>query len=328
MLKIFSTLIGENPKYVAQFSPTGKRKVVLYASAMLVPVALWFVNGFLMVHEILEGSLSEALLTGTFIAGLIFIIERCIIMSNGSKVIMRFRIFMGFIIALLGAICLDEMLFKNDIELKLAEYKSKAMEKGSEDASVDAEERILILSAEVDIKRTNWMEAQTLAAGECDGTSGSRIAKRGPICEMKMEIAKELKTDYDRALLVLTSLQLTRDSVRTQAQLTAGQAFNDKGLLIRMQALFDLIWHEPIILGVYILFTLLIFCLEFLVILIKVYSKDSPDEELEKIRNQAMKVKVATLLERTDQYRSPQELMNRMQRTQEVIKKDYSRLLQ
>ena len=322
MLKIFSIMIGENPQYIAQFSPAGKRKVILYASAILVPVALWFVNGFLMVHEILEGSIGEALLTGVFAAGLIFIIERCIIISNGSKVIMRFRIIMGFLIALLGAICLDEMIFKNDIELKLNDYKSEAEKKGGQEATNEVDQRILILSTEAAKKRNDWMQAQTEAAGECDGTTGSRIARRGPICDMKMQIANDLQKDYDRTVLDLASLQMARDSVRNQAQLKAGHAFNDKGLLIRMKALFDLIRHEPIILGVYILFTLLIFCLEFLVVLIKVYSKDSPDEELEKIRKQAMQIKVTSLLERTNQYRSPQEIISCIQTTQEMLKKD------
>ena len=85
MLKFYSLLIGENPAYTATFQPSSKRKIALYANCMLVPIILWFINGYLLVKDVLEGSIWTALLTATIIAFIIFLIERAVIMSNGSK---------------------------------------------------------------------------------------------------------------------------------------------------------------------------------------------------------------------------------------------------
>src|SRR5690606_12811114 len=110
MLKIYSIIIGENPNYTALFQPASKRKIALYANCLLVPIILWFINGYLLVKNVLEGSIFIALLTALIAASIIFLIERAIIMSNGSKPIFWFRIILGFIVATLGSISMDEVI--------------------------------------------------------------------------------------------------------------------------------------------------------------------------------------------------------------------------
>ena len=124
MLKFYSLLIGENPAYTATFQPSSKRKIALYANCMLVPIILWFINGYLLVKDVLEGSIWTALLTATIIAFIIFLIERAVIMSNGSKWIAFFRVCLGLIVAMLGSIAMDEVVFKSDIDNKVAEYRT------------------------------------------------------------------------------------------------------------------------------------------------------------------------------------------------------------
>jgi hypothetical protein len=122
MLKFYSLLIGENPEYTATFQPSSKRKITLFANCMLVPIILWFINGYLLVKNVLEGSFWMALLTATVLAFIIFLIERAVIMSNGSKSIAAFRVVLGFIVASLGSICMDEVIFEHDIDNQVALY--------------------------------------------------------------------------------------------------------------------------------------------------------------------------------------------------------------
>ena len=85
MLKYYSIIIGENPEYTKHFQPSGKRKIALFAKCLMVLVILWFINSYLLVSHVLEGSFFAAILTA-FVAGfIIFLIERAIVMSNGSK---------------------------------------------------------------------------------------------------------------------------------------------------------------------------------------------------------------------------------------------------
>ena len=123
MLKFYSILIGENPEVTKHYQPASKRKIILYANCLLVPVILWFINSYLLVRHVLEGGVIAALLTALIAAFLIFIIERAIIMSTGGRAIFWFRVFLGLIIASLGSISMDEVIFKNDIDNQVAQYK-------------------------------------------------------------------------------------------------------------------------------------------------------------------------------------------------------------
>lgn len=327
LFTICSRLIGENPEYTSHFHPSSKRKIVLYANAMMIPVLLWFANGYLLTKEVLGAPLWAALVTGTFASLTIFIIERSIIMSNGSKVIMYFRLLLGFLIAFLGSLCLDEVIFKNDIDLKIAEYKVAAIEQASTISTTGYESQIKELEVILLGKRNDWMEAQKYASEECDGTGGSGIARRGPICEMKIEIANQLQADYTQEANKLNLLKVQRDSVLALAKSEAIATFNDKGLLLRIRALFDLVWNDPIMMIAYIGFTLLIFLLEFLVVLIKMFSHDTIDEKLEKARDKALEEKMNALITRRTEYRSSAEILDRIQITNQHLKQNHARLL-
>ena len=123
MLKYYSIIIGENPEYSKHFQPSSKRKIALFANCLMVPVILWFISSYLLVSHVLEGSFFAAILTA-FVAGfIIFLIERAIVMSNGSKPIFWFRILLGLIVASLGSISMDEVIFKHDIDNQVAYYK-------------------------------------------------------------------------------------------------------------------------------------------------------------------------------------------------------------
>ncbi len=68
--------------------------------------------------------------------------------------------------------------------------------------------------------------------------------------------------------------------------------FNSDGLLIRIKALNDLIDEDANLKKVYWLFTVFIFLLEFIVIIAKVGSKKSIDEEIEMFRDQSTLTKL------------------------------------
>lgn len=327
LFSLCSRLIGEDPKYTAHFHPSSKRKIVLYANAMMIPVLMWFANGYLLSREVLQAPLWAALVTAVFASLTIFIIERSIIMSNGSKVIMCFRLLLGFLIAFLGSLCLDEVIFKNDIDLKIAEYKSATIDKSSTASASGYEKQIKEMEGLVLDKRNDWVEAQKHASEECDGTGGSRIARRGPICEMKIENARQLQADYNREAEKLTVLKVQRDSVLALAKTEALHSFNEKGLLLRIRALFDLVWNDPIMIIAYTCFTMLIFLLEFLVVLIKMFSHDTIDDKLEKARDKALEEKMNALISRRSEYRSSAEILERIQTTNHHLKQNHARLL-
>jgi hypothetical protein len=311
MLKIYSIIIGENPKYTATFQPASKRKIALYANCLIVPVILWFINGYLLVSNVLEGSVFSAILTAFIAAFIIFLIERAIVMSNGSKPIFWFRIFLGIIVASLGSISLDEVIFKHDIDNQVAYYKQ---------AEVDS----AVQKSIVNQKGFEWNQSLKDAKGEADGTAGSHQKQVGKIALLKMNVADKQQTDYNTENNKLASLTSSVDTAKAHAKTKAEADFNGNALLVRIRAMFDLIAKDKFMLGVYILFTLFLFCLEFLVVLIKIGSKNSIDEDLEKAREVLLRAKTKKTLDRSEIFFQPEHFVPSVQSANTLVKQNVS----
>jgi len=298
MLKLYSLIIGENPRYVATFQPSSKRKVALYANCILVPVILWFINGYLLVSHVLSGNCFSALLTATIISLIIFIIERAVVMSNGNKWIAIFRISLGLIVALIGSICLDEVIFKNDIDNQVTTYKQAYVHDAIKKVIVKFQNSIALQQQIVDNKNTEWTRALADAKGEADGTSGSKVANVGSITKLKINIAIALEHDYLMEKRNLDTLKKNMEKEITATNINAEKNFIGNALLLRIKAMFELLNKNTFMLIVYILFTALLFLIEFLVVIIKLCSKNSIDEDLEEAREKLIRFKTKKTLDR------------------------------
>ena len=322
MLKFYSIIIGENPKYTAAFQPASKRKIALYANCLLVPVILWFINGYLLVKNVLEGSMFTALLTA-FISGfIIFLIERAIVMSNGSKPIFWFRIILGFVIASLGSISLDEVIFKHDIDNQVALHKQTEIDNAVQKVEQQYENQITKQESIVNQKAFEWNQSLKDAKSEADGTGGSKQKMVGKIALLKMDIASKQQSDYQKENDKLEEIIVLMDTAKNNAKLKAESDFNGNALLARIRAMFDLIAKDKFMLGVYILFTLFLFCLEFLVVLIKIGSKYSIDEELEKARENLLRAKTQKTLDRSEIFYQPEHHVQSVQNANAFVKQN------
>ena len=324
MLKIYSIIIGENPKYTATFQPASKRKVALYANCLIVPVILWFINGYLLVSNVLEGSIFSAILTAFIAAFIIFLIERAIVMSNGSKPIFWFRIFLGIIVASLGSISLDEVIFKHDIDNQVVYYKQAEVDSAVHKVERDYQNQIGLQQSIVNQKGFEWNQSLKDAKGEADGTTGSHQKLVGKIALLKMNIANIQQTDYNTEKNKLASLTSSVDTAKAQAKTKAEADFNGNALLVRIRAMFDLIAKDKFMLGIYILFTLFLFCLEFLVVLIKIGSKNSIDEDLEKAREVLLRAKTKKTLDRSEIFFQPEHFIPSVQTANSLVKQNVS----
>jgi hypothetical protein len=322
MLKYYSIIIGENPKYTATFQPASKRKIALYANCLIVPVILWFINGYLLVSKVLEGSIFSAILTAIIAAFIIFLIERAIVMSNGSRPIFWFRIFLGFIVASLGSISLDEVIFKHDIDNQVAYYKQAEVDSAVQKVERDYQNQIGLQQSIVAKKYSDWQSRLDDVNSEMKGgPKSSGYRGKGEIANENIRMAAFLQTDYNSEKNKLALLSTSIDTAKAHAKTKAEADFNGNALLIRIRAMFDLIAKDKFMLGVYILFTLFLFCLEFLVVLIKVGSKYSIDEELEQARENLLRAKTKKTLDRSEIYFQPEHFVPSVQNANAAIQR-------
>ena len=305
MLKLASIIIGEDPAYTAGFQPASKRKVILLASSLLLPVLLWFTNGYLLVSQVIRGGTVAALLTAIIAALVIFLIERAVIMSKASRVITAFRFLLGFVIALLGSIGLDEVIFKQDIDNKVAAYSAANVRRAL--AEVDSSYSMLIDAQQfvATQKYLAWRESLARASGEADGTDGSGIARVGKIAQLKLRVASLHEGVYNSEKQKLDVLHQEWAAQKAAEGKKAWRSFNSNGLLLRIKALHELIRDDLSMLVLYLLFTTLLFLLEFIVVLVKTFSSESIDEQLEGARERLMLLRVHKTMENATLYFEP-----------------------
>ena len=135
-----------------------------------------------------------------------------------------------------------------------------------------------------------------------------------------MGIASKLESDYTKENQKLISLKATLETEIVKAKLKAESDFNGNALLLRIRAMFDLIAQDRFMLGVYVLFTALLFCLEFLVVVIKMSSKESIDEELEKAREELLRAKTKKTLGRSEIFFNPESLVTSVRHAETAIR--------
>lgn len=240
-------------------------------------------------------------------------------MSNGSKPIFWFRIFLGFIVASLGSISLDEVIFKHDIDNQVAYYKQAEIDSAVHKVERDYQNQIAVQQSIVNQKGAEWNQSLKDAKSEADGTGGSHQRQVGKITVLKMNVAGKQEVDYNTENNKLTSLIASVDTAKAHAKEKAETDFNGNALLIRIRAMFDLIAKDKFMLGVYLLFTLFLFCLEFLVVLIKIGSKNSIDEDLEKAREQLLRAKTKKTLDRSEIFFQPEHFVPSVQNANAAI---------
>ena len=108
---------GHNYRLVTQCSEATAKTVIKYFSAILVVCIVWGFIGYAFARRYLHLSMPSAI---AFAGAMMFIvvqIERQIILSvKRNKWSYFFRICVGFVMALIGAIITDQIVFSDDIE--------------------------------------------------------------------------------------------------------------------------------------------------------------------------------------------------------------------
>jgi hypothetical protein len=133
-------------------------------------------------------------------------------------------------------------------------------------------------------------------------------------------MAAELKNAYDCENNILIALTASKGKQMNIASSAAMNNFKGNALLIRIRAMFELLGKDTFMLIVYILFTAFLFLIEFLVVIIKMCSKNSVDEDLEKAREKLIRFKTQKTLEKGSLIYDPVQSHNVIRNANTVIK--------
>ncbi len=289
MLKTACFLTGDNYQLVLNDTPASKKKITAMAIAMMLPITIWLFSSFLLAFEVIKTGFISALITALVCGLIVFFVEKLVIMADGNRWLTLFRISIGFIVAALGSIAIDEVVFKNDIDISIVTLKNEAIRK----AKLDEEKQFKLnnnyqnIEIEVANLVNRYNSAVNSAIAEADGTTGSKQAGVGVITIMKERAKNVIRKDLEAANQKLALLDMGKNEAVKKAGFDMSKAFNENALLTRIKALFSLVTSDRYMAIVYTLFTLLMFFFEFLVVILKLTWKKTNYERklamLEKI---------------------------------------------
>lgn len=269
MLKFASMISGDDYQLLKSDTPSSRKKVNTLVSVLFLPVTMWFINVLLLATGVLKGSWPMALIAALVASGIIFMVERSIIMSNGSKTVMVFRVFLGLLIAILGSIAFDEVIFKRDIDQQMELNKEILTKEAEESVDQSYQEKLASQDQLVLAKYALWVQSLEKASKEADGTGGSGVRGVNDITRIKMSIAAENEKDYNQAKEDQDQLISEVANKKVESADVIEASFSNDALLGRVKAIFDLICSDGWMCAIYIVVTLVLFCLEFIVVILK-----------------------------------------------------------
>lgn len=296
MLRIATFMTGDNYCLLKKDTPGSRRKVIGLAIAMTVPVLAWLISGFLLASKVLGLGLLSAIITGITCSTIIFLLEKMIVMSKGGGLLSFFRILMGLILAMLGSLSLDEVVFHDDISLSVARMKVLQAVNASDSARIEFERLngYQDIRARIQESKARYENAESDVLNEANGTYGTGKVGVGKITALKERKAIDRRIDLENTYAELVKLDSAKAIYIENARQLALNTFSENGLLTRIKALADLVKSDGWMMFTYILFTLLMLLIEFLVVIFKsnwgITNYERRLEMMEKIGQKRMEI--------------------------------------
>ncbi|MFC0518944.1 DUF4407 domain-containing protein [Mucilaginibacter angelicae] len=264
-LRIACFLTGYRYQAVRHYDNWSRRKISIYAIALAFPTAIWFANGFFLTTRILGGTFGAGLVVGMVCAGLIFFIERIIVMSSSSPGIRIIRYTLAFAIAFLGSFLIKEIIFEKDINNALADQRTILENKQLENIKKQYQSQMDSSALKGYLRDyKNWKDG---AKQEVLGHLSNRGSGKGTITTylsdqgdsiMKRSIIPEKRR-----------LASVGDSIQYKLRLWKKDEIANEGLITRMNAYIDITfsnWGGRII---FLLFFIILASLELFVVILK-----------------------------------------------------------
>ena len=312
--KLKCLLIGFDYDLISDSSIKSKKLLTQYFSAILILIIVWFFVGFQLIREYVNGD-DLWLSLGTGFTGTIIVImvERQIILSQSVNFFQKLvRIFLGFVMAFIGATVIDAALFRNDIEIKKKIYNKEKINK-----------RVQIRINELEKQYTSKEDEKTKVLLNLEKIT-SKIAKKGSKIKTFTSSYKSYpKKDsignqmfdllgkpityrvYDRqTILVDNPEMLTADRLRSELnrinqlletnsqkkfdlrELVIKEVNSEKGIIEDLVILKELLMEDIVGIIFYLAFFSFFLMIEMLVILSKLSASKQTFDYYEKIKYQ------------------------------------------
>ncbi len=155
-------MTGYNYNILRNCSEAAFKSVKKYTAAMLIVCILWFFIGFTFAHRYLSLGLPGCMLAGLLSTIIIVQVEKQIVLSfNPSRLLLIFRGCLAFMMSILGAVIIDQILFEKDIEIEKISYISEKVDRILPSKTDELRKQIVALDTTINKKeqdKENYVE--------------------------------------------------------------------------------------------------------------------------------------------------------------------------
>lgn len=158
--KIGCFIIGWNPAILKDCGEASYRLLKRYMAAIIILAIIWGTIGWCFAGNYIgiDSFLGKIAIAIVFVS-IIICIERFIILMVGkSKFAMAFRVMLAFLMAILGSTIFDQIIFKNDVDVRMKEIRTEQINK-------EVPKRIALIDADIQ-KITHTLDSMRIKNSE------------------------------------------------------------------------------------------------------------------------------------------------------------------
>lgn len=280
-LKTGCFITGYNYRIVKCSSEASAKAVKKYLSAILIVSTLWGFIGFAFTQRYLHAGIPVSIIGSVIMIVMVIQIERQIILTLGKKrSAFIFRAIIGLIMAIIGSVILDQIIFKDDIEkLQIGNIQNEVIrilpQKNKElnsqilqiDSSIYAKERErAVLISEVG-KQPTISTLSSLDQYEKDSTGTMALSKKSISNQSIRNPKAELIPNIDAQISTLRQQKFIKENEQlNKKKLLEDELRAKTGFLDELKVLVSILRSSSIALGFWIILATFFFFLELFVV--------------------------------------------------------------
>jgi hypothetical protein len=283
-IKLGCYLTGYNYSIVKSSSEASSKAVKKFTSALLIISMVWCFIGFEFTSRYLHGSTLFSAIGAIIMVVIVIQIERQIILTIGkSSSVKRFRIIIGVVMAIIGSVIIDQVMFKDDIERERITIDQIKVNKAMAIKTMEINNQVMQLDSSIARKERERMKAiaeitktptittyntQTQSKTDDKGqlvTVGKTTTSQSmpnPKIEMLAQLDEQIKALRDLKVAKENSLLTIRATVEKEVK-------NSKPFLEELSILFRILMSSPIAFIVWALIFTFFFSIELFVLYCK-----------------------------------------------------------
>ncbi len=262
---------------------------------MLLIVLVWFFIGYSFATRYLHLDGWGGVFGGVLMSFVVIQIERIIILSTRvSTWSSLFRILLALVMSILGAFIMDQITFKDDIELRKAQVMDERVKVAVKQSEEDIQKQIQDLDTMIaaansryetvseDLKKnpviitsyTNRSVTRDSQGKEVNSTQSTNKSVMENPKKLEMEqLHKQIETLQNKKFALAASIMSIKE--RKEQELNASTGFLDE-----LTLLHDVVTSSSIGLFVYLLFLFFFLAIELFVLVMKLTDSDSDYDRL------------------------------------------------